>query len=177
MTGERPWRRPLAWSEASAAGAEFVVRPDGEDLAALARAVGAEAVRRFTATLLVRRWLDGVEITGRLRAVVTRICGVSLDPFDEEIDEPVSLRMVPAGSPNAAPTKGPELIVDPDEPDPPDEVAGATIDLAAILTEQLALAMDPFPRKPGAVFDGALDQPAPSPFAALARLKDDQERP
>ena len=58
--------------------------------------------------------MDGVEITGVLNAVVTRICGVSLDPFDEVIEEPVFLRLVPAGSPNAAAPQDDEIVVDVD---------------------------------------------------------------
>jgi hypothetical protein len=52
-------------------------------------------------------------------------------------------------------------------------VAGGGVDLAAVLTEQLALALDPFPRKPGARFEAPGTAGELSPFAALARLKDD----
>jgi len=151
----------------------MVLRPKGNDLSVLAQEVGAEAVKSLEAQLQIRPWLDGLEITGRIEAVVTRICGVSLDPFDELIHEPIALRIVPAGSPNAATGVGNELILDPDESDPPDTVAGEVIDLAAVVTEQLALALDPFPRKPGAVFEAVIEEPPPSPFAALARLKND----
>jgi hypothetical protein len=163
----------IGWREAPAAGLVIVVSPRGSDLAALAAEIGVEEVISLEASLLIRRWLDGMELTGELRAVVTRICGISLDAFDETIDEPLLLRFVPAGSPHAAAAQAREIIVDPGEPDPPEPVAGDGVDLAAVLTEQLALALDPFPRKPGARFEAPGTEKEFSPFAALARLKDD----
>ena len=59
-------------------------------------------------------------------------------------------------------------------------VVGATarndgsIDLGELVAESLGLALDPYPRKPGAEFTtGAHDEknPSPSPFAALEPLK------
>ena len=42
----------------------------------------------------------------------------------------------------------------------------------AVATEFLLLGLDPYPRKPGAVFDAPpADDPASRPFAALAALK------
>lgn len=173
MSVERPWRTIIGWREASAAGLKIIVSPQGGDLAAVAAEIGVEEVVSLEASLVVRRWLDGMEVTGEMRAVVTRICGITLDTFDETIDEPLFLRFVPAGSPHATPAEAREIIVDPGEPDPPEAVAGGGVDLAVVLTEQLALALDPFPRKPGARFEPAGGEAEFSPFAALARLKDD----
>jgi len=137
----------------------------------LAQDVGVQSVRSFTAELLIRPWMDGTEITGQLRATTTRICGVTLELFDEEVEEVLSLRMVPTGSKNAPRGVEAELVLAPDADDPPDEVSGETIDLAACLTEQLALALSPFSRKPGAVFEPLTPRVDPSPFAVLERLK------
>ena len=56
--------------------------------------------------------------------------------------------------------------------DGPEPLTGGVIDLGVIATEFLILAIDPYPRKPGAVFE-APDAPDDSdqPFAALAALK------
>jgi len=51
-----------------------------------------------------------------------------------------------------------------------DEATGEALDLAAYVVEALALALDPFPRKPGAVFVSPAPVGETSPFAALARL-------
>ncbi len=103
------------------------------------------------------------EITaeGRLRASVQRECVVSLELFVEEIDESFIVRFVPEGS-----------ETEEDDPESPDEIpyADAVIDLGEAAVEQLALALDPYPRKPGAALPvELLDEPT-GPFAALARL-------
>src|SRR5262249_59663916 len=49
---------------------------------------------------------------------------------------------------------------------------GGAIDLGAIAIEFLILGLDPYPRKPDAVFQGsAVGDDAAHPFAALAALK------
>jgi hypothetical protein len=46
------------------------------------------------------------------------------------------------------------------------------VDLGAIASEFLILGIDPYPRKPGVVFEPNLEREAgASPFAALAALK------
>jgi hypothetical protein len=52
---------------------------------------------------------------------------------------------------------------------------GETLDLGEALAEQLALALDPYPRAPGASLAAAEDEedesPARGPFAGLAPLR------
>jgi hypothetical protein len=48
---------------------------------------------------------------------------------------------------------------------------GGRIDLGALATEFLMLAIDPYPRKPGATFEAPAADPGGHPFAALAALK------
>ena len=51
------------------------------------------------------------------------------------------------------------------------------VDLGALAIEFLILGLDPYPRKPGAVFELSQDvKPEPGPFAALAGLKDKHGR-
>jgi len=47
---------------------------------------------------------------------------------------------------------------------------GDVVDLAAYVVEHLALEIDPFPRKPGAVFTPPEPEEPPSPFAVLKGL-------
>ncbi|MGC9269929.1 MAG: DUF177 domain-containing protein, partial [Acidiphilium sp.] len=60
------------------------------------------------------------------------------------------------------------------DPDAPDEIVadGTIIDLGVILVEQLALALDPYPRKAAAALPADQTSHHRSPFAALARLRD-----
>jgi hypothetical protein len=72
---------------------------------------------------------------------------------------------------------GTEAAIDPEE-DEATEPLTARIDLGAIAIEELALALDPYPRHPGAAIDPALagtgtgdEAGRPLPFAALRTLR------
>ena len=80
------------------------------------------------------------------------------------------MRAVPEGSRHALPPE-PELEIDIDADDPPDVLESDTIDLAAYVVEHLSLEIDPFPRRPGAVFEPQEPEVERSPFAALLKLK------
>jgi hypothetical protein len=154
----------------------ILLRPNDEEREDLARALEVEAAPELEAEIFASPWLDGLEIAGRIQARLVRTCGVSLEPFEEVIDETFARRLVPLGSRNAGAGERREVLIDPDQADPPDEVEGAGVDLAALVTEELALALDPFPRKPGTVFESPAMDADVSPFAALARLKAQQDK-
>jgi hypothetical protein len=172
MSAADSWAVPLPWVDIQRGAAPMHLVAEPEVLMRVARAIGARAVTRLEADLIVRPWLDGVEISGAITAEVTRICGVSLDAFDETIEEPLSIRIVPAGSPNAPQVQGKELAIDPQADDPPDELTGDSVDIGAYVVEHLALALSPFPRKPGVVFEAPDAPTRPSAFAELARLRE-----
>jgi hypothetical protein len=169
MSGTGSWGQPLTWPQARGAPAvRLSAAAPARTL--IARDLGLGGLDSLEAALTLTPWRDGVEIAGRVLARATQICGISLEPFDVEIDEPLLIRVVPAGSPNAPLPPDGEVIIDPDAEDPPDEAAGEAIDVTAYVIEALALALDPFPRKPGAVFEPPGPTAEMSPFAALARL-------
>lgn len=145
---------------------------DETQRAAIARQLGLKGLPALTADLTVKSWLDGAEITGRFDAVVEQVCGVTLDPFEQEVAGEIDVRVVPAGSPHAASVEGRELELEPEALDAPDVLSGDAIDLAGYVVEHLALEIDPFPRKPGATFDYAQPEDEASPFAALKKLTD-----
>ena len=95
---------------------------------------------------------------------------VTLEPMQNEVDgsdrSGVHRRSLPAGRRRRRrPTS-----VDADEP--PEALRDGVVDLGAVATEFLLLGIDPYPRKPGAVFDAPpAGDPARHPFAALAALK------
>ncbi|MGH6985733.1 MAG: YceD family protein [Caulobacteraceae bacterium] len=159
----------LFWDEARSSARVLALEADEKERARLAQTLALEHLSFLAAELSLRPWLGGVEITGRLRAVAGRICGLSLEPFDETIDHQFQIRLTPARGGSARPA--PHVIdVDPPE-DSPEEVEGAGVDLDRIIFEELALALDPWPRKPGAVFESP-NTPAPeSPFSSLTRLR------
>jgi uncharacterized metal-binding protein YceD (DUF177 family) len=106
-----------------------------------------------------------------MQARITQTCVITLEPFDAKINEHGNLRFVPAQS--LPESEGVEL--DPETLEGPDEIpyTGDLLDLGAALAEQLALALDPYPRKPGAVLPGEFSEAPQNPFAALkGRIKE-----
>jgi uncharacterized metal-binding protein YceD (DUF177 family) len=136
----------------------------------MAKALGLVGLTAFQATLDVIPWLDGAEIHGAWSGVVTQTCGVSLDDFDMPLSGRFEVRVVPQGSSNA-PELGSEVDLDPEADDPPDVLDGEMIDLGAYVIEHLDLEIDPFPRKPGVVFEPPQTTTIISPFASLRDLK------
>ncbi|MGH7017760.1 MAG: YceD family protein [Caulobacteraceae bacterium] len=161
--------RLLSWDEARSYSRVIALEADEKERARLAQSLALEHLSFLAVEILLRPWLDGVEIGGRLRAVAGRICGLSLEPFDEPIDHHFQVRLTPARGESARPAAH-VIDVDPHE-DSSEEVEGAGVDLDRIIFEELALALDPWPRKPGAVFEPP-ETPAPdSPFSSLSRLR------
>jgi uncharacterized metal-binding protein YceD (DUF177 family) len=158
---------------------EIRIEADERERAGLARLWDILGVEALSADLKLRRWKkDGVKIFGMVHAEVTQACVVTLDPVREVIDEEVDEIFVPEGSPLAripANDQG-EIMIDPDGPDIPESFTGDTIDVAAAVAEIVAMALDPYPRKPDVEFaDHVESNPAedvkPSPFAVLKSLK------
>ncbi len=171
MKDDNPWRHPIGWRQARRESGPFTLTPDPDEREAIARALVLEYLAEFQGHIVLRPWLDGVEVAGRLEALAGRICGLTLEAFDERVEESFVRRIVPPGSNAASQPISGEMIIDPDAEDPPDVADGDTIDLGAILVEELALALDPFPRKPGAAFETPPSETPASPFAVLRSLK------
>ncbi|MFC3078214.1 YceD family protein [Phenylobacterium terrae] len=145
---------------------------DEAERKAIAKRLGLLSLPSLRARVTVRPWLDGAEVGGRFEAVVEQECGVTLDAFEQPVAGDIEVRVVPAGSPHAPSAEGPEMELDPDAPDQPDELAGEEVDLGEYLVEHLALEIDPFPRKPGVAFEYQKPEGDDSPFAVLKGLKD-----
>lgn len=171
------WERTVRLHELARGPVRLDLEPDEAQRAEIAKRLKLQGLPSLTARVTVKPWLDGAEITGRIDAVVEQICGVSLDPFEAELSGDIDLRVVPAGSPHASSSEGSELELDPDAPDAPDILDGDTIDVTAYVIEHLALEIDPFPRKPGAIFEYEGPKEETSPFAALKALTDPKTRP
>jgi hypothetical protein len=164
------WRETIRLHELAQGPVRRQLAPDAAERAAIAADLELTSLPAFTADLEVRPWMDGAQVSGRLQAVVEQVCGVTLDPFEQPLESEFEVRFVPSGSPHLLTPESGELELDLDAPEPPDPLEGDVIDLAGCVVEQLALALDPFPRKPDAVFDYQPPEQVTSPFAALRKL-------
>ena len=173
-----PWSVPLAVDTIPDEGLHRDLQAGPEACAAIAELAEVRTVRDLTAALdlALRLSEDGatelIHVTGRVRAVVGQTCVVTLEPIENEIDEPVDIAFAePAAGDSPASDRDPHRqVVDDDAPEP---LTGGMIDLGAIATEFLILGIDPYPRKADVEFaPPAVKDDTPHPFAALAALKD-----
>jgi uncharacterized metal-binding protein YceD (DUF177 family) len=181
MTDEaHPIVRVLLPGEVAPAGTHVVLEADAAQRAALAAAADAISVEALSAELLVKPWSgEGFAVTGRVKAALTQTCVVTLEPTATTVDEAIDVKLVPPeemAKYEIAPDENGEIDLDAAALDLPEPIEGGVIDVGAIVTEHFLLGIDPYPRKPGVVFDagaaGVGDGRAElSPFAALARLK------
>ena len=144
------------------AGAAFVVEAKPAEREALSRRMGIMAIHRLECRFDLKRVeADVVEANGLLLARVRQSCVVSLEPFDADVEESFCVRFVPEGR------QSEELNLECD-----DEVTytGSVLDLGEAASEQLALALDPFPRMPGAELSGEAAGDSVGAFAALGKL-------
>jgi hypothetical protein len=174
MIGASPWTVPFRFIELGAGPVKRALEADVVTCRAVARHLDVETIGALTADLTVRPWLDGAEVRGRFRAVVTQLCSVSAELFDESVEGEFMVRVLAEGSPNApAEPEGEEVDLDPEADDPPDVVDGGAFDLGGYVVEHLSLELDPFPRKPGATFQPPEPTEPASPFAVLKLLRKD----
>jgi uncharacterized metal-binding protein YceD (DUF177 family) len=164
---EPEFSRPLRVEPLPRAGLEETIEATEAERKALAKLNNLVDVARLTASFRIAKWRQGVKVEGEVKAQVTQTCVVSLEPFDVEIEEPVEVRFLPSDA------KAPELE---DVTDGPDPLIDGKIDLGALASEFLTLALDPYPRKPGVAFEAPADSADSStPFGALKPPTDRDE--
>lgn len=160
--------RPLALGQIPAGGLEREVVATPAECAAVAARLLIPGVIALSCRFRLAPAGGGVVVAeGDLAAKVSRECVVTLEAFDMDVAEHFRVRFVPEAELSDDDIDALDLGAD-------DEIgySGSHIDLGEAAVEQLALALDPYPRMPGAALDEAEDaaaKQAASPFAALAR--------
>lgn len=171
----------------------------------LCRRLGIPAVKTVTCLFTLERIsTDIVRASGHLVAQVSQTCIITNDLVEEMIDEYFILRFVPQNQILADADGHAEALAEALDwesllVEEEDDIAhdGQMIDLGEAVCEQLALCLDPWPRKIGSGLElfveqapddgasaGGLSDPAGSqgkgkrnPFSVLAVLKSDCEKP
>lgn len=122
-----------------------------------------------------------VHVTGRVQGRVTQTCVVTLEPVENDIDEAIDVVFAPPAQIRQLAESIEEDDGDGEEerPDPPEPIEHGAIDLGKLATDALFLGLDPYPRKPDAVFEDRVETPDPEehPFAALQALKNGDNGP
>ncbi|MCA0201254.1 MAG: DUF177 domain-containing protein [Proteobacteria bacterium] len=165
-------------------GRHYAIAADEAARARVAVRLGLQDVRALTASFELMPRAGGlVKVTGSVEASVTQICVVTLAPLPATLREEVEVTfstfpLKPA--PQAKAGKGEdedEDLLALGEDDPPEEALDGLVDLGELAVEYMALGLEPYPRAPGAAFEGTPwagkggKSEQESPFAVLAQLK------
>jgi uncharacterized metal-binding protein YceD (DUF177 family) len=173
---EAEFPRPVA-VDALAAGAVQSGDASAAEREALARRFAIPAVRALRFRAEARPWgPGGWRVDGKVEAELTQTCVVTLEPVETALEEPFTRYFAPSNRLDQA-----AELLDPETDEDPEPLGGA-IDFGEIAAEAAALAMDPYPRRPDAGFQGAVQGPPgvramtdedARPFARLAALRKD----
>ncbi len=170
-----PWSVPVTVLQIPETGLHRDLEADPSAREAMAAVAGLREIMSANASLDVTLKANGrVHITGRVTARIGQTCVVTLDPIENEIDEPIDLMFAPPEQiPNLSDLSDDAAESDAEIPDPPEPIVNGVIDLGRLVTDALFLAADPYPRRPDAVFEPPVETADPSdhPFAALRALQ------
>ena len=167
--------RPLQVGEIPSGGRKMKITASVQECAALAKLLHLPAVAALEAQLTVVPFgKEGVAVSGKINARLTQTCVATSEDFESDVEAPVSIRYSADGVDPNAEVDLEEMLANLDADDPPDLLVDDRIDLGAVIAEFLALALDPYPRKPGTQFASAADTSPSSAFAALSALKKDK---
>lgn len=164
MSATIPWSEPVRLHQIGA-GVARTMQPDAAATARIVKALDLASLDRLSADVELKPTASGWRLDGRLRAELAQTCGVTLEPLPVSVDEAFSVSFAEAPDEDSD-----EIVVTLDD-ESPDLVEDGQIDLGQAVVEQLALRLDPFPRKPGAEFVQPPEPGEISPFAVLKTLK------
>jgi uncharacterized metal-binding protein YceD (DUF177 family) len=171
MTNQSPaqeFARPIDVTRLPAAGAVYDISATAAERAALADRFDLLALDRLDAQVRLSRLAGGfLRLAANISAEVVQACVVTLEPVTCRVEDQFTLLYGEAveGEAGEVTLNGVEELVEP--------LPDGIIDIGEAVAQQLSLALDPYPRSPGAeptkpVADGVA---VASPFAILAKLK------
>ncbi|MBM3600363.1 MAG: DUF177 domain-containing protein [Alphaproteobacteria bacterium] len=190
MSEAPEFSRPVAVDRIARTGERLTLEASPAERRQLAERFGLVSIDRLTAAVELHPVPAGrgFRMTSELDAEVVQSCVVTLEPVAAHVRDRQSQLFVPStglGADRAG--EASDEVEDEAEP-----ITDGVIDVGEAVAQQLALALPPYPRAPGASIDamagslpegvslciadekpkaaGAVEERA-SPFAALARLK------
>jgi len=182
--GPRPhqnFRLFVSASDVPPSGKDVPFEADKAVLKELAARFGIVEVVALSGSAKVRPYKKaGLTVEASFKAEVVQSCVVTLEPVHEIIEERFTQRYLPEHMivpdvPEESTER--EIEIDIEAEDAPEPMTGNGVEVGEAVAERLALAFDPYPRKPGAAFErsaeeaGDAQESKPNPFAALEKLK------
>ncbi len=149
------------------------IEAGAEECRELARRLGLAAIDTLSAMVTVEACDGGrlIVVSGHFQSALTQTCVVTLEPLSLTISDSFTERLTVALKADEAPV----VDIDPEAEDEPEPIEGDAVDVGELVAQQLALALDPYPRAEGASLEPhtmvAGAKTDDGPFAQLARLK------
>jgi len=144
LIATREFSRLFDLGELSSGDVAFEVAADPDERSAVARRLDLLQLDELIAKGTVAVASGGViRVRGALQARLSQRCVVTLEPVAAELDAEFDRLFLRSGS------LGAEVVIDPEEEEP-EPLLGDMLDLGELVTEELALAIDPYPRSPDA---------------------------
>jgi uncharacterized metal-binding protein YceD (DUF177 family) len=161
MTAAGEFSRPVEIGRLPEGRTGMTIAATPAECTMLARRFSLLAVDRLEAALCLE-WVAGrlLRLEATLSAEVVQECVVTLEPVRSQVEDRFVLLYGPAAETNNVMLREDEEVLEP--------IVDGRIDLGEAVAQQLSLAIDPFPRAPGAAGPVALGEGIASPFAALA---------
>lgn len=172
-------------------GRHLAIEANADERARLAERFGLIGIDGLAADVSLSPEEGGrlIRLTGTFTADVVQTCVVSLETLHDHLEATIDRVYATDASVPIDTTVADEEHLDPEGDDPPDPALDGRIDVGEAVAEELALSLDPFPRKPGITFQDYVagqtrsgaslepekdrnSGPGGGPFAALAKLKD-----
>jgi uncharacterized metal-binding protein YceD (DUF177 family) len=142
-----------------------------DELVRLAQRFDLVAIEKLSAIVHLERrpGSDIIHVEGRLEADVVQTCVVTLLPFPSHVEDSFAIDFVQGP---AEATSEIELDMD---AEPPEPIENGVIDTGELVAQYLSLALDPYPRSPGAALGSTWTEPQSeersSPFEVLRNMK------
>lgn len=178
--GKPEFSIPLAVSDVPPNGTTVPFDVKENERVALARRFGLIELRSLKGKVTVKPWRrHGLVAEGKYTAELVQACVATLEPIEARLSESFIVHYLPEEMIERTPavSADTEIFVDLQSEDPPEPMENGRIDVGEAVAEQLAVAIDPYPKKPGAEFkplavveEEEVEKPA-NPFAALEKLK------
>lgn len=152
----------------SPGGEQYEISANAEERAALAKRFELLALDRLEAKVKLTPMAGGYyRLIADFEAELTQACSITSEPVPARVAENFAMIYGPV-------EESSEIVLDGDA-EPVEPLDDGMIDIGEAVAQQLSLALDPFPRAPGATLEKEADlseqRPRESPFAALARLR------
>lgn len=177
MTEIQPeFSRPVTVQQLGPGETTFEIAANAAECSALAKRFDLVDLGSLAAEVRLRPVAGSrlIRLKGRLEADVVQECVITLQDVRSHISESFELLYAP---PEDIESGAKDIMVTLDEAEPPEPIRNGIIDMGEAVAEHLALALDPFPRAPGAELpadwsEGGPEEREPrNPFAALEGLK------